>query len=149
MTNLLTNPSYLILLLSILSQTTLSDAAYPIKNETTMKTTEHFLNNASFHIGDLLVGSGHDESTDKTTMILEIQEGGFVIGEKTMSKWGVECATDADQTKNSCYYNPKAEPVDDIYRKNPFMLIDGYAFLRVDDSEMIDPSKIGYKVLIG
>jgi hypothetical protein len=132
----------LVLLLSVLSQVTVSDPAYPIKNESTMKTNEKFINGAAFHIGDLLVGSGNLDVTDKTTMNLEIQEGGFVIGEKAMSGWGITCATSDDKTTNSCYYDPKATPIDDIYRKNPFKLIDGYAYLRVDDSVNIDPSKI-------
>jgi hypothetical protein len=134
-------PSQIILLLSVITQITLTNPAYPLKNETTMMTEEKFIKGAAFHIGDLLVGSGNDEVTDKTTMNLEIQEGGFVIGENTMSGWGITCAKSQDETKNSCFYDPNATPVDDIYRKNPFKLIDGYAYLRVDDSVKIDPSK--------
>jgi hypothetical protein len=127
-------------LLSIFVKEIRPDSAYPLQDDSTMITKEVFMNNEAFHIGDLLVGSGNDEVTDRTRMIVEMQEGGFVIGEANMSKWGITCATSPNETKNSCYYDPKATPIDDVYRKNPFQLIDGYAYLRVNDKVKIDQS---------
>lgn len=134
---MLSKHSWRALILLVFCQSALSDPASQIDNETTVKTVENNINGASFFTADLVLGAQSEADTQKTKLIVEIQEGGFVVGEKAESGWGIDCGKSQDTQIDSCYYDPAAAPGPDSYRKNPFHLIDGYSFVRLNDEQVI------------
>lgn len=115
---------------------------YKIDTNTQVNTSRRPIDNATLHTANIVEGSGRGVYGDQTTVTVEIQEGGFVIGEKSESGWGMTCAQFGQKLNTSCYYDPEQAPIADIYRKNPFDLIDGYAYLRLNHQKSINTSEL-------
>lgn len=131
-----------ILLLLSLFQITTSEPVYEIEDETSVKTEEELINDASFFTSNLIIGPDSISGTQSTKLIVEIQEGGFVVGERSESGFGIDCGKSEDDQKNSCYYDSNETPTPDVYRKNPFQLINGFSYVRLNDDKVIHAGAI-------
>ena len=126
----------IIFLITVLNLVT-SDPFYKIEDDTSLKSIESTVNGLTMYTIDLLIGTKHQDKPQTTTSIVDIQSDGFIVGEKTVSGWGISCNSSEPTDDNSCVMDPDQKETDCTFHNNPFKIIDGASYVRLDDTEII------------